>query len=67
VVAITSGLSLAARSIPRIGVGYYPFTFRDANHLLARSKIDAFAELAGMYEKKTSIHITVMNFTVRGN
>ncbi|MEK9764536.1 MAG: TRAP transporter substrate-binding protein DctP, partial [Deltaproteobacteria bacterium] len=44
---IISGLSFAARSVPRIGVGYYPFTFRDGNHLLAWSKSDNFAELAG--------------------
>ena len=59
---IISGLSFAARSVPRIGVGYYPFTFRDGNHLLAWSKSDNFAELAGMYEKKTGIHITAMTY-----
>ncbi|MFZ8904371.1 MAG: TRAP transporter substrate-binding protein DctP, partial [bacterium] len=59
---IISGLSFAARSVPRIGVGYYPFTFRDGNHLLAWSKSDGFAELAGMYEKKTGIHITAMTY-----
>src|SRR5215831_16016685 len=26
---IISGLSFAARTLPRIGVGYYPYTFRD--------------------------------------
>lgn len=59
---IISGLSFAARSVPRIGVGYYPFTFRDGNHLLAWSRSDAFSELAGMYENKTGIHITAMTY-----
>src|SRR5215207_8671061 len=35
---IISGSSFAARAYPRIGVTYFPFTFRDANHLLAYSK-----------------------------
>jgi len=30
---IISGASFAARSFPRLGVGYYPYTFRDADHL----------------------------------
>lgn len=59
---IISGLSFAARSTPRIGVGYYPFTFRDGNHLLAWSRSDAFQELANLYEKKTGVHITAMTY-----
>jgi tripartite ATP-independent transporter DctP family solute receptor len=59
---IISGLSFAARSTPRIGVGYYPFTFRDGNHLLAWSRSDAFQELASLYEKKTGVHITAMTY-----
>ena len=31
---IISGLSFAARTMPRIGVGYYPYTFRDGDHLI---------------------------------
>ena len=31
---IISGLSFAARTFPRIGVGYYPYTFRDGEHLI---------------------------------
>jgi hypothetical protein len=37
---IISGPSFAARSYPRIGIAYYPFIFRDADHLLAYSKSD---------------------------
>jgi TRAP-type C4-dicarboxylate transport system substrate-binding protein len=43
---ILSGASFAARSHPPIGVTYYPFTFRDAEHLAAYSKSDVFKELA---------------------
>ena len=32
---IISGSSFAARSFKPIGVTYYPYTFRDADHLLA--------------------------------
>ncbi len=59
---IISGLSFAARSYPRIGVGYYPFTFRDGNHMLAWSVSPAFAELADGYRAKTGIQITSMTY-----
>jgi len=59
---IISGLSFAARSFPRIGVGYYPFTFRDGNHLVDWSKSPAFRELADGYEAKTGVHITSMTY-----
>jgi len=35
---IISGSSFAAKSFPPIGVTYYPYTFRDADHLLAYTK-----------------------------
>ena len=35
---IISGPSFAGRSYPRIGIAYYPFIFRDADHLIAYSK-----------------------------
>ena len=42
---IISGSSFAARSFQPIGVTYYPYTFRDADHLLAYTKSDVFKEL----------------------
>ena len=42
---IISGPSFAARSYPRIGIAYYPFIFRDADHLIAYSKSPVFAEM----------------------
>jgi tripartite ATP-independent transporter DctP family solute receptor len=59
---IISGLSFAARSYPRIGVGYYPFTFRDGDHLLKWSTSPAFRELADGYEAKSGVHITALTY-----
>jgi len=59
---IISGLSFAARTTPRIGVGYYPYTFRDADHMLAWSKSPAFKELADLYRDKSGIQITAMTY-----
>src|SRR5207249_2879225 len=49
---IISGSSFAAKSFPPIGVTYYPYTFRDADHLLAYTKSDVFKELTKGYEDK---------------
>ncbi len=59
---IISGLSFAARTMPRIGVGYYPYTFRDGDHLVAWAKSGAFKELTDEYRQKTGIQITAMTY-----
>ena len=60
---IISGLSFAARTYPRIGVGYYPYTFRDADHLIAWSKSAAFRELAeGYRDKSGGIQVVTMTY-----
>jgi tripartite ATP-independent transporter DctP family solute receptor len=59
---IISGSSFAARAFPPIGVTYYPFTFRDADHLLAYTKSDIFKELAKGYEDKTGHRITAVTY-----
>lgn len=59
---ILSGASFAARSFPPIGVTYYPFTFRDAEHLAAYSKSDVFRELAKGYEERTGHIITATTY-----
>ena len=60
---IISGLSFAARTYPRIGVGYYPYTFRDADHLIAWSKSPAFRELADGYRDKSGgIQVITMTY-----
>ncbi len=52
---IISGPSFAARSYPRVGIAYYPFIFRDGEHLLSYSKSDLFKEMTEEYRKKTGI------------
>src|SRR5258708_34509616 len=42
---IIPGLSFAARAMPRIGVGYYPYTFRNGDHLIAWPKSAALPGL----------------------
>ena len=59
---IISGPSFAARSYPRIGIAYYPFIFRDGEHLLAYSKSDVFKEIAEGYRAKTGIQITAYTY-----
>ena len=59
---IISGLSFAARTLPRIGVGYYPYTFRDGDHLVKWSKSDAFKAMTDEYRQKTGIQITAMTY-----
>jgi tripartite ATP-independent transporter DctP family solute receptor len=59
---IVSGSSFAARSFPPIGVTYYPYVFRDANHLLAYTKSDVFKELAKGYSDKTGHQILAVTY-----
>jgi tripartite ATP-independent transporter DctP family solute receptor len=59
---IISGSSFAAKELPRMGVTYYPFTFRDADHLIAYTKSDKYKELAAAYEAKTGHHITATSY-----
>jgi tripartite ATP-independent transporter DctP family solute receptor len=48
-----TGASFAARSFPRLAVSYYPFIFRDSDHVLKYAKSDVFKELAEGYKKAT--------------
>jgi tripartite ATP-independent transporter DctP family solute receptor len=59
---IISGSSFAARSFPPIGVSYYPYTFRDADHLIAYTKTDNYAELAKGYQEKTGHYIVATTY-----
>ena len=59
---IISGSSFAARSFPPIGVTYYPFTFKNAQHLLAYTKSDIYKELTKGYEEKTGHVITATTY-----
>ena len=59
---IISGPSFAARSYPRLGIAYYPFIFRDADHLLAYSKSPVFGEMVEEFRKKTGIQILAYTY-----
>ncbi|MEP7329658.1 MAG: sialic acid TRAP transporter substrate-binding protein SiaP [Betaproteobacteria bacterium] len=59
---IISGPSFAARSYPRLGIAYYPFIFRDADHLIAYSKSPVFAEMVEGFRQKTGIQITAYTY-----
>ena len=59
---IISGSSFAAKSFPRIGVTYYPYTFRGVDHLLAYTKSDIYKELTKGYEEKSGNHIAATTY-----
>jgi tripartite ATP-independent transporter DctP family solute receptor len=59
---IISGPSFAARSYPRLGIAYYPFIFRDGEHLLAYSKSPVFQEMVDGYRAKTGIQILAYTY-----
>src|SRR5580765_3228205 len=59
---IISGPSFAARSYPRLCIAYYPFIFRDADHLIAYSKSPVFAEMVEEFRKKTGIQILAYTY-----
>ena len=59
---IISGPSFAARSYPRLGIAYYPFIFRDADHLLAYSRSPVFAEMVNEFRAKTGIQILAYTY-----
>ena len=59
---IISGPSFAGRSYPRLGIAYYPFIFRDADHLIAYSKSDVFKEMIDGYRAKTGIQILAYTY-----
>jgi tripartite ATP-independent transporter DctP family solute receptor len=59
---IISGPSFAGRSYPRLGIAYYPFIFRDADHLIAYSKSPVFKEMIDGYRAKTGIQILAYTY-----
>ena len=59
---IISGPSFAARSYPRFGIAYYPFIFRDGEHLLAFAKSAVFKEMVDDFRAKTGIQVTAYTY-----
>jgi tripartite ATP-independent transporter DctP family solute receptor len=59
---IISGSSFAAREYAPIGVTYYPFIFRDADHLLKYVGSDTYNKLTGGYEEASGHHIVATTY-----
>lgn len=59
---IISGSSFAARSYAPIGVTYFPFIFRDGDHLLNYAKSDTYKKLTAGYEEASGHHITATTY-----
>jgi tripartite ATP-independent transporter DctP family solute receptor len=59
---IISGPSFAARTYPRFGIAYYPFIFRDGDHLIAYSKSPVFQEMVNEFRSKTGIQVTAYTY-----
>jgi tripartite ATP-independent transporter DctP family solute receptor len=59
---IISGPSFAARDFKPIGVTYFPYIFRNPEHLIAYTKSDVFKRLAKGYEDKTGNVITAVSY-----
>jgi tripartite ATP-independent transporter DctP family solute receptor len=59
---ILTGASFASNSYPRLAVSYYPFTFRDADHVIKYSKSDVFKELTEGYKKATGNTVTALTY-----
>ncbi|MDP3760590.1 MAG: sialic acid TRAP transporter substrate-binding protein SiaP [Ramlibacter sp.] len=59
---ILTGASFASNSFPRLAVSYYPFTFRDADHVVKYGKSDVFKELTEGYKKATGNTVTALTY-----
>ncbi|MEO5735124.1 MAG: sialic acid TRAP transporter substrate-binding protein SiaP [Rubrivivax sp.] len=59
---IYTGASFAGRSYPPLSVTYFPFIFRDSEHLLKYAKSDVFKELSKGYDDKTGNHILALTY-----
>jgi tripartite ATP-independent transporter DctP family solute receptor len=59
---ILTGASFAGNTYKPLAVTYFPFIFRDSDHLLKYSKSDVFAELAKGYDEKSGNHVTAMTY-----
>ncbi len=59
---IISGSSFAAKTFPPIGVTYYPYTFRDPQHLIAYTKSDIYRDLVKGYDDKSGNRILATSY-----
>lgn len=54
---IVTGPGFASKVYPPIGITYYPYTFRDVDHLMKYFKSDVYRELSQGYADKTGNQI----------
>src|SRR5690606_37487795 len=59
---IVSGSSFASREYKPIGVTYFPYIFRDADHLINYTKSDVFKRLVKGYEEASGNTITAVTY-----
>src|SRR3982751_95555 len=59
---ILTGASFAGNTYKPLAVSYFPFIFRDADHLLKYAKSDVFKELTKGYDDKTGNHVTALTY-----
>ncbi len=59
---ILTGASFASNSFPRLAVSYYPFTFRDADHVIKYGQSDIFRELAEGFKRAPGNTVTALNY-----
>ncbi|MBX3586323.1 MAG: sialic acid TRAP transporter substrate-binding protein SiaP [Ramlibacter sp.] len=59
---IYTGASFAGRSYQPLSVTYFPFIFRDSEHILKYAKSDLFKELSKGYDDKTGNHIMALTY-----
>ncbi len=59
---ILTGASFAGRTYPPLAVTYFPFIFRDADHMLKYAKSDVFKELTKGYDEKSGNHVTALTY-----
>jgi tripartite ATP-independent transporter DctP family solute receptor len=59
---IISGSSFASRAYPPIGVTYYPYTFRDPEHLNKYVASDVYRDLTKGYADRTGNHIVATTY-----
>jgi tripartite ATP-independent transporter DctP family solute receptor len=52
---VTGGVAFPARRYPRLGISYYPYLFRDADHLLAYSRSAVFQEIAAGFRRESGV------------
>ncbi|MDM0055836.1 sialic acid TRAP transporter substrate-binding protein SiaP [Variovorax fucosicus] len=59
---VLTGASFAGNTYKPLAVTYFPFIFRDSDHLLKYAQSDVFKELAKGYDEKSGNHVTALTY-----